>query len=63
MWFRNAEGGMRWFRAFVVVAVFGGAGLGCAKDVKSSIPPPSPDDKPLGTPHEGGSRVKQRTAK
>jgi hypothetical protein len=54
---------MRWFRAFVMVAVFGGAGLGCAKDVKSSIPPPSPDDKPLGTPQEGGSRVKQRTAK
>jgi hypothetical protein len=51
---------MRWFRAFVAAAILGGAGLGCSKDVKTSIPPPSPDDKPLGQPTtvEGAKRMR-----
>jgi hypothetical protein len=51
---------MRLLRALVVAAVFGALGLGCGKDAKTVIPPPSPDDKPLGKPHGPGGAAKQR---
>ena len=54
---------MRWFRAFVAAAVLVGAGLGCSRDVKTSIPPPSPDDKPLGQPKSVEGAKKQRAHK
>jgi hypothetical protein len=54
---------MRWFRVFVAAAVLSGACLGCSRDMKSSIPPPSPDDKPLGNPKVFHGVGKQRPAK
>jgi hypothetical protein len=54
---------MRRFRAFVAAAVLAGACLGCSQGAKSSIPPPSPDDKPLGTPKGMDGAGKQRPAK
>jgi hypothetical protein len=55
---------MRRFRGLVVAVVLAAAGWGCTKDVKSSIPPPSDDDKPMGTPRtHGASKGKQRLAK
>jgi hypothetical protein len=51
---------MHWFRVFVAAAVLGGAGLGCSQDIKTSIPPPSPDDKPLGQPKAIEAAKKQR---
>ena len=54
---------MRWFRVFVAAAVLAGAGVGCSRDVKSSIPPPSPDDRPLGKPKAISGAGKQRLAR
>jgi len=51
---------MRWVRVFVAAAVLGCVGLGCSRDVKTSIPPPSPDDKPLGQPKAVEGVKKQR---
>jgi hypothetical protein len=53
---------MRLFRAIVAAAVLCAVGLGCARDAKTSSPPPSADDKPLGTPKGVGGSVKNRKA-
>ena len=50
---------MRLPRVLVVAVTLGALGLGCARDTKTSVPPPSPNDKPMGSPKNiGGGRRK-----
>ena len=53
---------MRLLRALVTAVVLGALGLGCSKDATTAIPPPSPDDKPMGKPRGPDGTSKQRRA-